>query len=340
MPTQAHPYHADKAYRLANLTLIAEAQSLWEADNPNADELEDIFAMPRSYYDELFLGAYDASAQRLYDDLHDTVAEQYDLIAALRIGTDIIPDFEEIADTDPDTIDNLETVWTLMQSYSKRLNESLANSVRYGFSKLLMGFVLRAKDDSHAVFVLRGTMNMQEWLNNMNYRLVGFHPLDKQWGRVHNGFRDIYKGLRGQIRQQVSELPSAMPLYFAGHSLGAAVAQLAALDIAIAHGARGDQLQVYGFAPPRVGDADFVEAYNTHVGTSYRVLNVCDVVPYLPSARVDTYMDLTERPYADTKGPLTYVHQMGNPIDNHVVSYHLATLHEIPSEDADYSQVE
>lgn len=330
---QQHAYDYEKAYHFINMALAGEAQSLWEADDANADGIEDVFAMPRTYFDDLFVGAWEETAQRLYEDLHEYTRENYDLLGALRLGRDIIPDFEgKLEKIDNESVEDLQGVWTLMQAYSKRINESIANNMRYAFSQLLMGYVLRAKDDSHGVVVLRGTMNMQEWLNNLNYRLVPFDFLNADYGQIHNGFRDIYKGLRGQIRQQIETFATDTPLYFVGHSLGAAVAQLAALDIVLRQPERSDYLQVYGFAPPRVGDSDYASAYDDHIHTSYRVINVCDVVPFLPSSRVDAFMDLEKRIYVDTKGARTYVHQVGNPIDNHIYSYHVATLHKIPAE--------
>ncbi|MEL6525455.1 MAG: lipase family protein [Chloroflexota bacterium] len=330
---QKYAYDHEKAYHFINMALVGEGQSLWEADDANADDVEDIFAIPRSYFDEIFEGAWEDSAQRLYDDLHGHIRDTYELVSPLRLGKDVIPDFDDPADELEDgSVTDIQSVWSLMQAYSKRINESIVNNVRYAFSQVLMGYVLRAKDDSHGVVVLRGTMNMQEWLNNLNYRLVPFDFLNADYGEIHNGFRDIYKGLRGQIREQVEAFDTDTPLYFVGHSLGAAVAQLAALDVVIRQPERSAEVQVYGFAPPRVGNNAYATAYNERIETSYRVINVCDVVPFLPSERVDAFMDLDLRKYADTKGARHYVHQVGNPVDNHVYSYHVATLRKVPTE--------
>ena len=329
---QRHPYNADLSYHFANLTLTAELQPLWEADEQKHPETENLLAIPRSYYDKLFI-AGEGDGEAIYQDIQGYVQEHYEQIGVMRVGVDIVPDHRE-AETNAtlQESDSSIRILSTMFSYSRRFTETLTDRVRYGFSKLLMGYVLRSKVNGHGVVVLRGTVSTEEWLNNMNYRLVPFHPQKTEYGRVHNGFRDIFKGIRGQYRQLVTEIDPDKDLYFIGHSLGAAVAQLAALDIALTRPERSDGIQVYTYAAPRVGNPIFADTYDEVVGTSYRIVNVCDVVPYVPFEELGEYIRMKPYPYADTKGELAYIHQTGNPIANHVSSYHIATLNQIPAE--------
>lgn len=336
---QLHPYRADLSYHLLNLALVGEAQPIWESADSNHPDLENLFALPRQYYDELFL-ASGTPSDDLYEDIQVYAQETYDLLGALRVGEYIIPDYEEIdLNWENEDTDGLARMMSFIGSYSQRLTETLRNSVLYSFSRLLMGYALRAKDNSHGIIVLRGTVSSDEWFNNLNYQLVPFHPLESQHGSVHNGIRDVYKGLRGRYRQLIDEFDTDIPLYLVGHSLGAAVTQLAALDIAIKTPERQAQMRVYTYASPRAGDTTFVEQYNHLVKTSYRIVNICDMIPYVPFEELGAILNRVSYPYSHTKGELAFVHQAGNPIANHMSSYHLATKLQIPSTmDASYPQ--
>ena len=328
---QRHPYQADLSYHFANLALAAEVQTLWEMDDAKHPDIENVFATPRPYYNQLFF-ASDNSSAAMYDDIQGYIQSHYELIGSIRVGRDVIPDYMEMdSNWTFSDIESFQHVFDMMNAYTQRFSEAISNKVRYSFSQLLMGYGLRSKSDGHGIIVIRGTFNVQEWLNNMNYRLVPYHPMETAYGSVHNGFRDIYKGVRGGYRQLVEKIEPNKALYLVGHSLGAAVSQLAALDISLKNPERADQLQVYGYAPPRTGDKVFADAYNYRVRTSYRVVNVCDVIPYLPFDKLGVFMGSQPYAYSDTKGELSYVHQTGNPIANHISSYHLATRYQIPA---------
>lgn len=328
---QQYPYDDDLSYHFLNLALLGEVQPIWEAEEPKHPDLDDPFAIPQKYYPNLFLGSQ-IPMDDLFSDIQGYVRETYELVGALRIGEGVVSDYE-----DQDTnwagvqIDSFDHMLKMFSSYSQRVSEAFNNNIRYSFSHMLIGYALRSRVDGHGVIALRGTATTEEWFNNMNYRLVPFYPQETQYGVVHNGFRDIYKGIRGRYRELIQLFDPAAPLYLVGHSLGAAVSQLAALDIAVKSPERAAQLRVYGYAPPRVGDEAFTSVYNQLVGTSYRVVNICDIVPYVPFEEIGTLMRQQGYPYTSTKGDMSYVHQTGNPLANHISSYHLATRLKIPA---------
>lgn len=329
--TQLYPYDEELSYHLANLALVGEVQPSWEAGEPKHPDLEDLFAIPQSYYAKLFL-ASTTPVEDLYNDIHGYIRDHYELVGGIRTGQMVVPDYDgNDAVWTPSEIRSFEHMVRMMSSYSQRVAEALTNSVRYSFSRLLMGYALRSKIDGHGVIVMRGTVTTDEWLNNMNYRMVPFHPLDAQYGSVHNGFRDIYKGIRGRYRELLDQFDPDRPLYLVGHSLGAAISQLMALDTVIRTPERAAQLRVYAYGPPRVGDTTFVEVYDRVIGTSYRVVNVCDVIPYVPFPELSALTNQQGYPYANTKGELVFMHQSGNPVANHISSYHIATRMRLPA---------
>jgi len=96
-------------------------------------------------------------------------------------------------------------------------------------------------------------------------------------GKVHRGFMRAY----GMIAQKlITALAEADEIYLAGHSLGGALATLAADDLA----ELGWNIQgVYTFGSPRVGNWEFARRYNARLAErTFRVTNAGDPVPWVP----------------------------------------------------------
>lgn len=95
----------------------------------------------------------------------------------------------------------------------------------------------------------------------------------EQGGSVHKGFHAALDEVWELVCACLSELHTAeRRLWFAGHSLGAALATLAAARYGRAQG-------VYTFGSPRVGNAEFRDRYPVPI---YRVVNGHDVVATVP----------------------------------------------------------
>lgn len=332
MTDQIYSYNPIYSAHFVNLALAAEAQSAWEMEEPSNGDVENLFAIPLTFYDQIFASS-GQSGQPVKDDVEGAIRDLYEFVGSIRVGHQPIADYEDDEDDlSLSDVQDFEAVFKVMGNYSRRWSESITNTVRYGRTNLLMGFALRSREDGHGVIVLRGTMTTEEWLNNLNYRLTPFITSKPEYGMVHQGFRDIYKGLRGRYRELAAEFSPESQLYLVGHSLGAAISTIGALDLVYRTPERGKALQAYLYAPPRTGDAIFAQLYDELVGTSYRIVNVCDVVPYIPFEEISTIADITGYPYADTKGAMAYVHQCGNPVANHIASYHMATQAQIPGQ--------
>ena len=83
--------------------------------------------------------------------------------------------------------------------------------------------------------------------------------------------------------RDLSDSGAFSTLYVSGHSLGGAVAILAAPDLA----AQTLRMPImYNFAAPRVADETFQERYHEVIETSWRVVNNRDLVPDLPPSSV------------------------------------------------------
>jgi len=121
--------------------------------------------------------------------------------------------------------------------------------------------------------------------------LAELTPLDRQIGEanlpdqchVHAGFQNAYIAARGPVIKWLDEqreLPKQrLHISCCGHSMGAALATLLALDL----GSTGhDSVELVTWASPRVGDKAFCDAFAKLVPDVARFTCGADVVPRLP----------------------------------------------------------
>jgi len=168
--------------------------------------------------------------------------------------------------------------------------QASACAYRSDLSALFPGFdsVQRINDEAtdtqgfiatncHTVLVaFRGTESPRDWVTDAQCRLqdVGMY-------RAHQGFCRAAGSVEHEILWRVREHEWAgKKVIFTGHSLGGALAQIAALNL-VESGLRVDA--VVSFGSPRVGDGHFRAYYNTLLGEcSTRVVNQTDMVTRLP----------------------------------------------------------
>lgn len=185
------------------------------------------------------------------------------------------------------------------------------------------------------VIALRGTRSFEEWLDDAMFIPVPFagniHALDSGLGSCHGGFygdyttgtngkaaaagqelsSDVSQRAGGSLAAQVGAYVSGVSgaaIYVTGHSLGAAVATLCALDVAHTFPASASSLALYALASPRVavGLSDsfgipiptlgnlglFLMNFQKLVPNAYQIVHAADIVPIAP-------------PLSTTLGPLT-----------------------------------
>lgn len=101
--------------------------------------------------------------------------------------------------------------------------------------------------------------------------------------QVMHGFASGYSELRTQL---VSAVETCSSVVLVGHSLGAGLAALAAMELRACHDV--DVAEVWTFGMPRVGNADFVEAFIDVARRAeadppiWRVVQGTDIIPRLP----------------------------------------------------------
>ena len=149
---------------------------------------------------------------------------------------------------------------------------------------VLVPFGFVATKGTDAYVVMRGTVTPLEWLDDATIVPV---PFALDWGNTTQGFKAVYNQLSPTIIQAIDALKSAnafVDLYVTGHSLGAALAHLAAADI---FAQRKVPAISYTLAGPRTGDPAFAAAF-VHAGLkTWRIFNTEDIVPTLPLSTPD-----------------------------------------------------
>jgi predicted lipase len=120
-------------------------------------------------------------------------------------------------------------------------------------------------------------------LGNLDFESTRYRPVP-DFGDVHMGWMGLYETMRANL---ADNLPAACQgcdqLIVTGHSLGAALAVLAAPDIAKNTPAVPEP-KLTTFGGPRPGLHDFVLPFNLLIDTCFRMVNLFDIVPHVPLA--------------------------------------------------------
>ncbi len=148
--------------------------------------------------------------------------------------------------------------------------------------------------DDYVAAVFRGTDELADWLDNVNVK-----SMPGPFGEVHRGFyealMDVWPNMRQAIRQIREEESPRRPLWLAGHSLGGAMATIAASMLA-----DDDEpfFGVYTFGSPRCGDKEFARVYRNDgpQQRTFRFQNNNDIVTRVP-ARVMGYRHVGQLVY-------------------------------------------
>lgn len=168
------------------------------------------------------------------------------------------------------------------------------------------GFVMTS--EHYSIVAFRGSSTSVDWIHDFIAQQIEF-PYVKNVGGTHKGFTDIYSAVRDSMFEHIATLPAHKPLFITGHSLGGALATLAAMDIMC--NTSIEQVSVYTYASPRVGDPHFVKQYNYIVPIHWRFQNKYDIVPHLPT--LVYYSAQTEQNYF-------YLHVKGEVLRNFKLS--------------------
>lgn len=154
-----------------------------------------------------------------------------------------------------------------------------------------------AENDKMIILAFRGTEpdNIVDWITDLDAFLTA-GPV----GRVHEGFLAALNHVWPELWAYVHNHRRGRALWITGHSLGGALAVLAASKLLLE---RQEPINgLYTFGQPRVGDFQFANAVETACKSFYfRYVNNKDVVPRVP-LRTMRYADAGTLKYFDENG--------------------------------------
>lgn len=129
------------------------------------------------------------------------------------------------------------------------------------------------------IIAFRGTDSNINWFLNFCFaKKVIPYGNSKSEIRVHEGFLEEYMSVRKAIRSFIPD--GTCRIRVTGHSLGAALAVLCAVDIQ--YNFPDKDVEAILFGCPRVGNAAFSKSYDKRVFKTLRVSNGNDIVTKVP----------------------------------------------------------
>jgi hypothetical protein len=163
------------------------------------------------------------------------------------------------------------------------------------------GFVGYLPSDSSIYVAFRGTSDIRNWIVDFRTLKTDYASYPECNCQVHKGFYLAEQKLIGPVIDAVKKVQALFPSYavkVTGHSLGAAIAQLAAMDLLKA----GYGVSLYTFGEPRVGTKEFSAFTNSKLET-WRLVHDTDEVPHIPFQSMNYYHVCTEV-FEDKNGQL------------------------------------
>ncbi|MCH7929657.1 MAG: lipase family protein [Proteobacteria bacterium] len=168
--------------------------------------------------------------------------------------------------------------------------QALENDLESGGFELVQTFSIRKGEaDTQAILIKKpGVMAILAFRGTTKDFNDIITDLKARWiktgnGKAHEGFVEAFKSVEDEVKTAIAALPATEPLYVTGHSLGAALATVAAMRCDAVH----TLAACYTFGSPRVGGPEWADGLKCPV---YRVVNEADGVPLVPPSIVLAFL--------------------------------------------------
>ncbi|KAF5216174.1 hypothetical protein ECC02_011074 [Trypanosoma cruzi] len=165
-------------------------------------------------------------------------------------------------------------------------------------------------NESMIVVSFRGTRDINNWINNLDYIRVAYIQDGCVGCLVHTGFdcelNSLWAEMWGYLQELVAE-KGIEGILITGHSLGGAMANIAAANLMSQNSLFPSAVKVllYTFGQPRVGNEAFANwllaSFCRGGHELYRVTHKRDVVPHLPPMFVG-YLHVPHEVWYDNDG--------------------------------------
>jgi len=149
------------------------------------------------------------------------------------------------------------------------------------------GFVAYDQIAKAIVITFTGTHNDNGWLIDIDMSQTLYTAGGCKGCWIHKGFHILYSSFHNDMWRAINSIASkesiddlhTIPFYITGHSLGAAIATLCALDFKLNNYTVSS---LYNFGSPRVGNVQFATFVNKTLTDVFRVTHYHDPVPLIP----------------------------------------------------------
>jgi len=213
--------------------------------------------------------------------------EEFDIILAIELGLLSLVAYQQRIDciSDGSSAITVPELFTLVKVFFETVDPDSDDVCKDISDQVPIAFIATKGENIYLVF--RGTATASEDVLDAEISQVDYTFVDNG-GKTELGDTTLYEQINTSIVAEINTLVASGDfsiLYITGHSLGAALAVLVVPELA-------DQSAtintiMYSFAGPGVGNPDFVGLYNSSIATSWRVVNVNDVIPKVPPLNLD-----------------------------------------------------
>jgi len=166
--------------------------------------------------------------------------------------------------------------WCILEPVPKmKVIKIFENNEIYG----IYGYVGYTNTTIWASF--RGSASLSNWLTDFEFFQEGYPDVPD--ASVHQGFYNAYQSVAIEVRKAVKsikEIHPEFPVITTGHSLGAALSVLCAVDL---YRENVTGVQLWNFGEPRVGNSAFAQYFNKVIPISRRIVNQGDLIVHYPA---------------------------------------------------------
>eukprot|EP00735_Rhodelphis_limneticus_P000913 TRINITY_DN1144_c0_g1::TRINITY_DN1144_c0_g1_i1::g.17216::m.17216 TRINITY_DN1144_c0_g1::TRINITY_DN1144_c0_g1_i1::g.17216 ORF type:complete len:287 (+),score=77.73,sp/P19515/LIP_RHIMI/32.71/2e-30,Lipase_3/PF01764.20/1.5e-32,DUF2974/PF11187.3/5.9e-06,Abhydrolase_6/PF12697.2/2.1e-05,PGAP1/PF07819.8/3.6e-05,Abhydrolase_5/PF12695.2/3.5e-05,Thioesterase/PF00975.15/0.00011,Abhydrolase_3/PF07859.8/0.0046,AXE1/PF05448.7/0.015,Abhydrolase_1/PF00561.15/0.015,Abhydrolase_8/PF06259.7/36,Abhydrolase_8/PF06259. len=159
----------------------------------------------------------------------------------------------------------------------------------YDVSHDAFGYVGVDQNTRNVIIAFKGSSTLRNWMDNLKISQVERYEGIED-AMVHKGFLEAYQSIEAKMYSALDGIWGPKRIIVVGHSLGGALATLAAVDL---H-QRGYFVEaLYTFGCPRVGNYEFTQ-YMSSWTQAWRIVNKGDIVVSLPPAGMNFHHFPTE----------------------------------------------
>ena len=161
----------------------------------------------------------------------------------------------------------------------------------YDIKTDLQGYIGVLSSEKTIYIVFRGSSSILNWMDDFEMSLVPYDTYLSECNdcKIHNGFYKSALGVKNKTIETVNILKKLYPHYtitVTGHSYGAAVAQIIAMELENI----GISSKVYNYGQPRLGNKNYADFSNTILDEYWRITHYKDIVPHLPPTTKNGYI--------------------------------------------------